>query len=338
MVEAGFHSNDDDEDRVRGVESEGPPPKFDWIGASLGVSALLLLNVAWNQGGVVGWQSPQTYIMLIIGLLLGAAFVYSSFALANPLLPPDVWTTANALVLGCVAFGWASFGLWSFYAYRIWLVIRERTVLTSVAYMSPVSITGILAAFMTGYLLQAVGPGPVLFISMCFFCLGSVLIGTMPAQQIYWTASFFSMLLTPIGMDTSFPSASIIISDHLPHSRQGQAGSLVNTVINWSIAIGLGFGGTAERYVTQRLRNDPDSTLSPKEITFRGYRAAMYVAIGLSSLAILLSLVNWAYLIRRAPKRRREEEASGTHDAATVEAQQQQHHQQQQAGKEVTTQ
>ncbi|CAD6884479.1 unnamed protein product [Tilletia laevis] len=281
-----------------GNDEEPVKPRFDWIGAFLGVSSLLLLNVAWNQGGVVGWQDPQTYILLIIGTLLGAAFVYSSFKLAQPLLPPDVWTGENALVLGCVALGWASFGLWCFYSWRIWLVIRQSSVLLSTAYMSPAAFTGIVAAFGTGYFLQAAGPGPVLVIAMCFFCLGNVLVGTMPAQQTYWAASFITMLLTPIGMDSSFPSASIIISDNLPHSRQGQAGSLVNTVINWSIAIGLGIGGTVERYITEDLRKNPNG-LQPIEITFKGYRSAMYVGIGLSSLGVLLSLVNWVVIIRR---------------------------------------
>ncbi|KAE8209462.1 hypothetical protein CF327_g6555 [Tilletia walkeri] len=298
MVESSFP--DDEED-------ESPKPRFDWIGATLGVSSLLLLNVAWNQGGVVGWQDPQTYILLIIGLLLGAAFIYSSFRIAQPLLPRDVWTGGNALVLGCVALGWASFGLWSFYAWRIWLVVRQESVLLSTAYMSPVAFTGIVAAFGTGYLLQAVGPGPVLVTAMCAFCLANILIGTMPAQQTYWTASFVSMLIAPIGMDSSFPSASIIISDHLPHSRQGQAGSLVNTVINWSIAIGLGIGGTVERYITEDLRKNPNG-LTPIEITFKGYRSAMYVGIGLSSLGVLLSLANWAIIVQKTKAARAQTE------------------------------
>ncbi|KAK0542716.1 hypothetical protein OC846_006485 [Tilletia horrida] len=281
--------------------------KFDWIGAFLGVSSLLLLNVAWNQGGVLGWQSPQTYILLIIGFLLGGAFVASSFYLEQPLVPRDVWTAENALVLGCVSLGWSSFGIWSFYSYRIWQVVRGKSVLLSVAYMSPVSITGIVAAFGTGYLLKGLGPGPVLFISMCAFLIGSSLIGTMPAQQTYWTASFFSSLLTPIGMDSSFPSASIILSDRLPHNRQGQAGSLVNTCINWSIAIGLGIGGTVEHYIVQHLKEHPDGR-SPIEITFKGYRSAMYVGIGLATLGVLLSALNW-FIIWWESRRDRSESA-----------------------------
>ncbi|KAK0537950.1 hypothetical protein OC842_001457 [Tilletia horrida] len=282
--------------------SDAPPARhFDWIGALLGVSALLLLNVAWNQGGVVGWSDPQTYVLLILGLLLGVAFVYSSFRLAHPLLPHDVWTGTNALVLGCVSLGWASFGLWSFYAWRFWLVIRQRSVLLATAYMSPAAFTGVVAAFGTGFLLRGLGPGPVLVTSLFFFCLGNVLLMTMPAQQTYWANSFVSMLLTPIGMDTSFPSASIIISDHLPHSRQGQAGSLVNTAINWSIAIGLGVGGTVEHYITRDLRRKHPE-LDEMEITLRGYRSALYVGAGLAGLGILLSLLNWALIARQAAR------------------------------------
>ena len=78
----------------------------------------------------------------------------------------------------------------------------------------------------------------------------------------------------------SFPSALLILSDRMPHEHQGLAASLVNTVVNYSISIGLGLAGTIESNL-----NDGNTRL------LRGYRSAWYLGIGLSSLGIVISLL-----------------------------------------------
>lgn len=86
--------------------------------------------------------------------------------------------------------------------------------------------------------------------------------------------------------DMSFPSGTLILSNSMPREHQGVAGSLVNTVVNYSIALGLGFAGTVERYV------DPDGS-----DMLKGYRGASYMGVGLAGLgsiiAILFTIVTW---------------------------------------------
>lgn len=72
----------------------------------------------------------------------------------------------------------------------------------------------------------------------------------------------------------SFPSGTLVLSNSLPRQQQGVAASVVNTVVNYSISIGLGLAGTVERYV-----NSQD--------TLAGYRAASYMGTGLAGLGIL---------------------------------------------------
>ena len=80
-------------------------------------------------------------------------------------------------------------------------------------------------------------------------------------------------------MDISFPASSLVLSDMVPKHVQGVAASLVNTVVNYSISIGLGIAGTAER---QRLQGGATE--------LEGYRAAMYTGVGLSSAAFAVGL------------------------------------------------
>lgn len=74
-------------------------------------------------------------------------------------------------------------------------------------------------------------------------------------------------------MDISFPASATILSDAVPAGYQGVSASLVNTVINYSIAIGLGIAGTVEAQVNY----DGNQVLE-------GYRAAFYVSVGLASV------------------------------------------------------
>lgn len=107
----------------------------------------------------------------------------------------------------------------------------------------------------------------------------------MPVHQTYWIQSFLATVITPWGMDMSFPAGVIVLSNHMPPEHQGLAASLINTVINYSISIGLGMAGTVEVHVNQG---------GSKQL--RGYRGAWYLGIGLDALGVFLALcliVSW---------------------------------------------
>lgn len=173
-----------------------------------------------------------------------------------------------------------------------------------------------------------------MIIALCAFMTGSILIATLPVHQIYWAQIFVTTLVTPFGMDMSFPAATLVVSDSVEKSKQGVAASLVNTIVsgftvfmiilqpsqqsplnknspspltkpplppptspqkhnpiannqflsqvNYSISLGLGFAGTVEVHVNRGGRTPPD--------LLHGYRCALYLAIGLAGLGILLAI------------------------------------------------
>ena len=84
----------------------------------------------------------------------------------------------------------------------------------------------------------------------------------------------------------SFPAATLLLSNLMAKEHQGVAGSLVNTVVNYSISIALGIAGTIEVHV--------DST---GDDLLKGYRAAWYLGIGLAGsgaiCATIFGIENW---------------------------------------------
>lgn len=277
--------------------------KLDLLGGGVGVLALILFNFAWNQAGVVGWDSAYVCVCLVLGVLLLPAFIYIEKRVASdPLVPFDILTADVAFVLACVGCGWGSFGVWVYYIWQYFLTIRNLGPLLATAWICPVAVTGACAAILTGFLLSKLRAAWVMTFAMCGFLTGIILVGTVPANQIYWGQIFVTTLIIVTGMDFSFPAATIIVSNALPREKQGVGASLVNTVVNYSISLALGFAGTVEANV-----NDGDE--------LKGYRGAFYFGMGLSGFGLFISVI---YLIRSyvrhedfrggAPAEKKEEE------------------------------
>jgi MFS family permease len=94
----------------------------------------------------------------------------------------------------------------------------------------------------------------------------------------------------------SFPAATIILSEAFPKEHQGLAASLVNTVINYSISIGLGIAGTVQSQIS------PGTT---EQDLLKGCRSAFYVGIGLSGAGMVVATLFIIDENRRHVKERR---------------------------------
>jgi MFS family permease len=287
-------------DRTRGqhITRKFDIDAIDLWGSITGVIGLVLINFAFNQGPVVGWPTPYVYAMLVVGILFLMAFFFIESRAVDPLVPTHYLTKEVVFVLAAIACGWATFGIWLYYLWQFWEELRGVSPLLGSAMISPVTISGAFAAISTGLLIGKVGPRWLMLVSMTAFTVGSILVATMPVGQIYWAQSFVATLITPIGMDGSFPAgmfsvilyscfpakhhliaANIMISNIMPPRHQGVGASLVNTVLNYSISIGLGLAGLVE------MRINPDGTK-----LLEGYRAAWYLGIGIGGLGMAVAL------------------------------------------------
>ncbi|KAJ3535722.1 hypothetical protein NM208_g7020 [Fusarium decemcellulare] len=264
---------------VRTPSTSGIWKRVDALGSVTGVAALVIFNFAWNQAPVVGWTEPYTYITLIVGILLFCLFYYIERKATHPLIPFGVLKVDSVFALGCIAAGWSSFGIFVLYIWNFLLLLREQSPLLTSAQFSGVAISGLCAALTTGFILSRTPASVVMLISMTCFTTGGILFATLPIKQTYWAQTFVGLLILPWGMDMSFPAGTIILSRAMPKEHQGLAASLVNTVVNYSISIGLGIAGTVEYNV-----NDGGRDL------LQGFWGAWYVGVGLAGLGIVISL------------------------------------------------
>ncbi|KAI1325191.1 major facilitator superfamily domain-containing protein [Xylariaceae sp. FL0255] len=260
---------------------------MDLLGGVVGVTALVLINFAWNQAAVVGWShnTDYVYISLLIGIiLLPCFFIIETKISAFPLIPFNVLTSDVAFVMGCIACGWASFGIWLFYLLQFYMNLRHGSPLLTAAWFSPIPASGFAASICTGILLSKIRTSLIMVMSMTFFLVGIILVATAPVDQIYWAQTFVCSLIIPWGMDSSFPAGTIIMSNSLSREHQGVAASLINTVVNYSVSLGLGIAATVELHVDHGGRTAEENLL-------RGYRGAFYLGVGLAGAGLVISLI-----------------------------------------------
>ena len=258
--------------------------ELDIMGACLGVGGLALANLAWNQAPISSWHTPYVYVVLIIGaILLGCFIAWEVYAAQKPLIPFSALTADVSFFLACMACGWASFGIWVYYLWLFMIKIRGITPLLAAAQWTPPGVSGIIAAFTTGYLMSRIKPGWIMLMAMIAFTLGILFIAINPVHQTYWALTFVSLIVMPWGMDMSFPASTVLLSNAVDREHQGIAASLVTTVVNYSISIGLGFAGTVEVHVNNGGKTFDDM--------LKGYRGAMYLGIGIAGLGVVISVL-----------------------------------------------
>lgn len=100
-------------DTARMTPSDGQREHFDYLGTITGVAGLILINFALNEAPVVGWDTVYIPVLLGVGFLLMAAFVYVELVVARrPIVPLKGLHRDAAFTLACIGFGWASHGIW----------------------------------------------------------------------------------------------------------------------------------------------------------------------------------------------------------------------------------
>jgi MFS family permease len=269
---------------LRGRPAESPYIGFDWAGSFTGVTGLVLVNVAFNNGPLYGWATPHVHVSLICGLVFLCGFFWVEFRASHPLLPVHGLNSTVVWILGCVAFGWGCFGIWLFYSWRFLEEIRGLSPLAVSAQFGPAPVSGLLASIITGLMLSKTPVSLVNLCSMVAFSTGIVIAATLPIHQSYWYQMFFSIALMPFGMDLSFPAATIVLSNHMPPEHQGLAASLVVTTINYSISIALGIAGTVERNIVEH------SMLRKEDFRLKGIQAGLYTGIVYAFVGVVLGL------------------------------------------------
>ncbi|TVY58742.1 putative MFS-type transporter, partial [Lachnellula suecica] len=238
---------------------------IDFAGAYFGVAGLILFNFVWNQAPAVGLNEPYIYTLLVVSILHFIAFVLWEWKVAAaPILPLTIWTTPSftwVILVSYLAFMAVGIVIW--YVTLFKQVLRHYTIFASSATYATLAVAGTVFAFLSSQAISRMPAQYILAIGSLGSCVACVLVATTPARQEYWAQIFPALIFTAFGPDFIFTATQIIASNTVRRDQQGIAGSLMGTVLSYSLSTGLGFAGTVEAY-TNRGGED----------LLRGYRSA----------------------------------------------------------------
>lgn len=256
---------------------------IDWLGAVTGVGGLICVQIALVSAPAAGWATQYIYMLLIMGLLLIAFFIIVEIKVAEqPLVPFKMLKADVGFVLGAVACGWGSFGIWTWFLWKYLLSVKNDTPLHAALHVVPIVPVALVASILTAWMMRKCRPAWTLFWALVAFTLGPLLLAVDSniERTSYWTWTFISLLVMPFGMDMSFPSATLIMSNFFPLHMQGVAGSLISTTVNYSISLGLGLAATVEVHIANKSNNG-----------LAGIRGGWFMGVGLGALGTLICVV-----------------------------------------------
>src|SRR4051794_6285077 len=213
---------------------------FDFPGAALVTSGLVVLVYAITQAPEYGWASAETIGFFTAAVALLVGFVVREARASDPLMPLSIFrlrTLVGAniagLILGTVLF--AMFLMLTLYMQQ---VLGYSPLRTGVAYLA-VAGTAIFWSALAAQLVTRVGVKPVLVTGMAFLTAGLAYFTQITVGGSYATDLLPGFLIIAIGMGFSFVPISIAALAGVRDSEAGLASGLINTSQQIGGALGI---------------------------------------------------------------------------------------------------
>ncbi|KAI1615240.1 major facilitator superfamily domain-containing protein [Exophiala viscosa] len=256
--------------------------KIDWTGAALIVSVLILFNFSWNQAPSSGWSNPAVIACLVASIvLLGGFLVWEHYVASHPIMPLSIFKAPSFGVLVLVVLvNFMATGVFCWYQV-LWLQeVWKWSLLHFALSWTPFVVCAIAATSLAAWLVPRLDAQWILAIGTMSILAACLLMATLSGPHIYWPQVFPSVVFFAFCPDLVYTAAQIIASSSVSRLHQGTAASLISVLNLYGNSLGLGFAGTIE---VQSNKHGLDRIL--------GFRAALYFAVGISGLALLVDIL-----------------------------------------------
>jgi MFS family permease len=238
------------------LKDNRPPrrEKMDWGGnLTFGVGLIFIL-IAINEGiqpygdSVMAWGNPSVYGLLIVGVLLLAAFVFIEQRVARPMFDLRLFRIrpfaygSLASLLSAIARGGLQFML-IIWLQGVWLPLHgytfEETPLWAGIFMLPLTIGFLVAGPISGWLTDHVGARPFATGGMIVGAVSFLFLMLLPADFNYWVFAFL-VFLNGLGSGLFSAPNSTQIMNSVPPSERGQASGMRATTMNAGMVLSIG--------------------------------------------------------------------------------------------------
>ncbi len=206
----------------------GPKRPFDLAGAALAALGLFPILTALAGAASWGWASPRVLLLLALGGVGLALFVWRESHAADPMIDLGLLrlrTVRNPNLTGfCV--GAAMFGTLLLLPFYFTSVLGYSDVLLSLA-ITPIALCFMVGSPMSGRLLNRAGSDRMLRIALVTAIIGAVVLAWGFTSEAY-PLVLPGMVVLALGLAMSTAPVTTTVIHEVPEDRLGVASSLPN--------------------------------------------------------------------------------------------------------------
>lgn len=300
----------------------GKLPSVDWIGGMLVTVGVIILLFSLAQGNTVGWSTPWIPALIVVSIIIIAAFVVWQLYLERrpngrpPLIRVSIFRNSRfSAVMLVMTLVFAAFNNYIIFATYYYQDFQGLDALHTMLRFIPTGVGGAIIAIIVSQLLSRV---PTIFILLTgnVACSLACLLFAVPIdpKTTYWAFGFPAMLLAVLGADTAWPCLTLFTSQALPPEDQAVGGALINAAGQMGRAIGLAISTAVQTAVMARERGVKVSQAGPVKQwdgpSLTGIHAGNWFNFALAIASIFISLLAFRNLeiIGKTKKPRRTEE------------------------------
>src|SRR5580704_1989460 len=282
--------------RLLAGQARNPDVRIDWPGTVLEGAGLVAVVYGLSEADTKGWGAPTTIVLLVVGVVLLAAFVLTERRVGHPLLPLRIvlnrFRGGAYLAIGLSAIG--IFGIFLFLTYYLQLTLGYSPVTTGLAFLP--MIAGIILSSTTssGSLMPRFGPRPLIPAGLLAASGGLVLLATQLGLHTSYPSQILpALVLTGIGLGVVFGCAISAATYGTDRADAGVASALVNTNQQVGGSIGTALLNTiAASALTSYVLVHGHSPLALAQAAVHSYTVGFWVSAGiLAGSAVICALV-----------------------------------------------
>ncbi|KAF7572073.1 hypothetical protein PtrM4_095730 [Pyrenophora tritici-repentis] len=228
--------------------------KLDLPGTLLTMAGVGMFCAALSLGGDApqGWKTPYVLVLLIIGILLIAAFVVWEIKYEHAMIDMKIWLDKDfSLLFVIISFGFLGFPVFNFWiALYFQVELHMNAILTGV-HMLPMVVCGLTANFTAAAVQHRVSNKLLTGTGAAALVISFTVAAVQRTGDSYWAFSFPALCLCVIGVDFQFIVANVRSLHAFPIQTKRLTVSVdVRSVIN-------AFKQAINRWLPPSNRNPP---------------------------------------------------------------------------------
>ena len=158
---------------------------------------------------------------------------------------------------------------------------------TSSLYFLPAPVSGAISNVLIGTIVHRVNANWLILGGCTLSAIGPLIMAFATPTSSYWSHAFLANAFNPVGADSLFTIANLLITSVFPAKTQALAGGVFNTISQIGKSVGLALVAVLAASVT--ANSDYQDKHSPKAL-LAGYIATFWFCFGLILLTIAISL------------------------------------------------